>query len=125
MTQQSVASKNLGTRITTLMKKNVPFLILLSLLILFSFIAPNFMTFGNLRILIRQVSFSGIAAVGLMFVMISGGIDLSIGSQVVLTNVLLSIMMVYGKMDPVVAIPADFGSRFIAWCDQWFALNYP
>ncbi len=109
MTQNSVSSKNFGTRITSLMKKNVPFLILLSLLILFTFIAPNFMTFGNLRTLIRQVSFSGIAAVGLMFVMISGGIDLSIGSQVVLTNVLLSIMMVYGKMDPVVAIPLILG----------------
>jgi ribose transport system permease protein len=109
MNQNSVSSKNLGTRIASLMKKNVPFLILLSLLILFTFIAPNFMTFGNLRTLIRQVSFSGIAAVGLMFVMISGGIDLSIGSQVVLTNVLLSIMMVYGKMDPVVAIPLILG----------------
>jgi ribose transport system permease protein len=109
MNQQPTASNNFGTRITTLMKKNVPFLILLSLLILFSFMAPNFMTFGNLRILIRQVSFSGIAAVGLMFVMISGGIDLSIGSQVVLTNVLLAIMMVYGKMEPVVAIPLILG----------------
>jgi ribose/xylose/arabinose/galactoside ABC-type transport system permease subunit len=105
MNQNSVSSKTFGARITSLMKKNVPFLILLSLLILFSFIAPNFMTFGNLRTLIRQVSFSGIAAVGLMFVMISGGIDLSIGSQVVLTNVLLAILMVYGKMEPIVAIP--------------------
>ncbi len=50
MNNQATASKTLGTRITTLMKKNVPFLILLSLLILFSFMAPNFMTFGNLRI---------------------------------------------------------------------------
>ncbi len=109
MTLQPTASITFGARVVVLMKKNVPFLILLSLLILFSFMAPNFMTFGNLRILIRQVSFSGIAAVGLMFVMISGGIDLSIGSQVVLTNVLLSIMMVYGKMDPVVAIPLILG----------------
>jgi ribose/xylose/arabinose/galactoside ABC-type transport system permease subunit len=109
MNQNSVSSKNLDTRIVSLMKKNVPFLILLSLLILFSIIAPNFMTFGNLRTLIRQVSFSGIAAVGLMFVMISGGIDLSIGSQVVLTNVLLAIMMVYGKMEPGVAIPLILG----------------
>jgi ribose transport system permease protein len=109
MTHQTATSKNLGTRITTIMKKNVPFLILLSLLILFSLIAPNFMTFGNLRILIRQVSFSGIAAIGLMFVMISGGIDLSIGSQVVLTNVLLAIMMVDWKLDPGVAIPLILG----------------
>src|SRR5512139_3213705 len=105
MNRQSVSSKNLGARIVAIMKKNVPFLILLSLLILFSFIAPNFMTFGNLRTLIRQVSFSGIAAVGLMFVMISGGIDLSIGSQVILTNVLLAIMMVDWKLPPGVAIP--------------------
>jgi ribose transport system permease protein len=113
MNHQSVSLKNLGARIASIMKKNVPFLILLSLLILFSFIAPNFMTIGNLRTLIRQVSFSGIAAVGLMFVMISGGIDLSIGSQVVLTNVLLAIMMVYGKMEPVVAIPLILGVGLI------------
>jgi ribose transport system permease protein len=109
MNRPSVSSKNFRARIVAIMKKNVPFMILLSLLILFSFIAPNFMTFGNLRILIRQVSFSGIAAVGLMFVMISGGIDLSIGSQIVLTNVLLAIMMVYGKLEPVVAIPLILG----------------
>lgn len=86
-------------------KKNVPLMILLILLILFTFVAPNFMTFGNIRTLIRQVSFSGIAAVGLMFVMISGGIDLSIGSQIVFTNVLLSIMMVDWKLPPSLAIP--------------------
>jgi ribose/xylose/arabinose/galactoside ABC-type transport system permease subunit len=83
----------------------VPFLILVILVFLFSFIAPNFMTFGNLRTLIRQISFAGISAVGLMFVMISGGIDLSIGSQIVFSNVLLAIMMVDWKLQPAVAIP--------------------
>jgi ribose/xylose/arabinose/galactoside ABC-type transport system permease subunit len=63
------------------------------------------MTLGNLRTLIRQVSFAGISAVGLMFVMISGGIDLSIGSQIVFSNVLLAIMMADWKMDPALAIP--------------------
>ena len=63
------------------------------------------MTFGNLRTLIRQISFAGISAVGLMFVMISGGIDLSIGSQIVFSNVLLAIMMVDWKLPPAVAIP--------------------
>jgi ribose transport system permease protein len=96
---------NLGGRIGSIMKKNVPFLILIFLLFLFSFVAPNFMTFGNLRTLIRQVSFSGISAVGLMFVMISGGIDLSIGSQIVFSNVLLAIMMAEWKLPPSLAIP--------------------
>ena len=87
------------------MRKNMPFLILVFLVVLFSFIAPNFMTFGNLRTMIRQVSFAGISAVGLMFVMISGGIDLSIGSQIVFSNVLLAIMMADWKLPPAVAIP--------------------
>jgi ribose/xylose/arabinose/galactoside ABC-type transport system permease subunit len=83
----------------------MPFLILVSLVVLFSFIAPNFMTLGNLRTLIRQISFAGISAVGLIFVMISGGIDLSIGSQIVFGNVLLAIMMADWKLQPEVAIP--------------------
>ena len=105
MSNQPAFFKGFGVRFGLILKKNVPFLILLFLLILFSFIAPKFMTFGNLRTLIRQVSFSGISAVGLMFVMISGGIDLSIGSQIVFSNVLLAIMMVDWKLPPALAIP--------------------
>ncbi len=105
MSHQTMYTKTFGTRLSSLMKKNVPFLILIFLLILFTFVAPKFMTFGNLRTLIRQVSFSGISAVGLMFVMISGGIDLSIGSQIVFTNVLLAIMMADWKIEPGLAIP--------------------
>jgi ribose transport system permease protein len=105
MNNQSVFFKNFGSRLGTIMKKNVPFLILIFLVVLFTFIAPNFMSFGNLRTLIRQISFAGISAVGLIFVMISGGIDLSIGSQIVFSNVLLAIMMVDWKLPIGVAIP--------------------
>jgi ribose/xylose/arabinose/galactoside ABC-type transport system permease subunit len=105
MNAQSAVFKNFGDQAGAILKKNVPFVILVLLVILFSFIAPNFMTFGNLRTLIRQISFAGISAVGLMFVMISGGIDLSIGSQIVFSNVLLAIMMVDWKLPPAVAIP--------------------
>ena len=105
MSNQSIAFENFGYQMGSILKKNMPFLILVFLVILFSFVAPNFMTFGNLRTLIRQISFAGISAVGLMFVMISGGIDLSIGSQIVFSNVLLAIMMADWKLPPAVAIP--------------------
>jgi len=105
MNNQTISFKNFGNRIALFAKKNVPFLILVFLLILFSFIAQNFMTFRNMRTLIRQVSFTGISAVGLMFVMICGGIDLSIGSQIVFGNVLLAIMMVDWNLPLGIAIP--------------------
>ena len=105
MSNQTMVNYKFSARLGSILQKNVPFLILIFLLILFTFIAPNFMTVGNLRTMIRQISFAGISAVGLMFVMISGGIDLSIGSQIVFSNVLLAIMMVDWKLPPAVAIP--------------------
>jgi ribose/xylose/arabinose/galactoside ABC-type transport system permease subunit len=63
------------------------------------------MTLYNMPLMLRQVSFAGISAVGLMFVMIGGGIDLSIGSQIVLTNVVLSIMLAYGHVPVALGIP--------------------
>ena len=96
---------NLGGRISNAMRAYAPLMILIGLVILFTFISPNFMTAYNIRILIRQVSFVAISAVGLMFVMIGGGIDLSIGSQIIFTNIVLSIMMADWHIPLSIAIP--------------------
>jgi ribose/xylose/arabinose/galactoside ABC-type transport system permease subunit len=99
---------NLSGIATVIIRKYAPLLVLVLVLVLFSFIAPNFLTFNNFKLMIRQVSFVAISAVGLMFVMVSGGIDLSVGSQIIFTNIVLSLMMstTYGYgMDPLIAIP--------------------
>ncbi len=105
MKTQDTFMANLGGRISFALRAYAPLMILIGLLILFTIISPNFMTSYNLLILIRQVSFVAISAVGLMFVMIGGGIDLSIGSQIILTNVVLSIMMVDWQIPLGIAIP--------------------
>ena len=46
------------------MRQYAPLMILLGLVILFSIISPNFMTPYNILILVRQVSFVAISAVG-------------------------------------------------------------
>ncbi len=95
---------NLSARGGSLMRRYAPLLILISLVVLFSFISPNFLTFNNLRLMLRQVSFATISAVGIMFVMISGAIDLSIGSQIVFTNIVMAILMVRFGVHPALAI---------------------
>ena len=105
MKSQTAVRSNLGAKIGVGMRQYAPLMILIGLVILFSIISPNFMTPYNILILVRQVSFVAISAVGLMFVMIGGAIDLSIGSQIILTNIVLSIMMAYGRIPPIVAIP--------------------
>jgi ribose/xylose/arabinose/galactoside ABC-type transport system permease subunit len=100
--------KNLTGNIDKTARNYAPLLILLVTILLFSLIAPNFTTFNNIRLMVRQISFVTISAVGLMFVMVAGGIDLSVGSQIIFTNIALSLMMssTYGYgIDPLIAIP--------------------
>ncbi len=55
-------------------------LVLVLLLILFSSLAPSFLTANNLSILAKHVAISAILAIGMTFVVLAGGIDLSVGS---------------------------------------------
>ena len=52
-----------------------------------SVITPQFLTVQNLTIIVTQVSINALLAFGVTFVIITGGIDLSIGSMVAVTGV--------------------------------------
>ena len=67
--------------------------VLLGLMILFSSTSPYFLTIRNLTNIITQNTYFIIVAIGLSFVMISGGIDLSVGYQMSLVGVLTAMMM--------------------------------
>ena len=54
---------------------------------LLSWEAPSFLTLQNWIIVLRQISINGILAVGATYVLLTGGVDLSLGSMVALTGV--------------------------------------
>ncbi|MFC0323784.1 ribose ABC transporter permease [Gallibacterium melopsittaci] len=59
---------------------------LLVLIVIVSFISPNFFTIDNLLNILRQTSVNAIIAVGMTFVILTAGIDLSVGSILALTG---------------------------------------
>jgi ribose transport system permease protein len=63
-------------------------LFLVVLIIFFSLMTKAFLTFENFIIILRQVSIIGICAFGEAFVVIAGGLDLSVGSTVALSGVI-------------------------------------
>ena len=69
-------------------------LVLLALMALFSLASPYFLTLRNLTNIITQNTYFVIVAVGLSFVMIGGGIDLSVGYQMSLVGVATAMLMV-------------------------------
>ncbi|NLB69774.1 MAG: ABC transporter permease [Lentisphaerae bacterium] len=66
---------------------NGPYLALTALLIVCTFTSEVFFTVPNLLNITRQVSYSGIIALGMTFVIVAGGIDLSVGSLFALAGV--------------------------------------
>ena len=62
--------------------KYAPFVALLILFVISSLASPYFLKPRNLLNILRQVSYTGVIGLGMTFVIIAGGIDLSVGSMV-------------------------------------------
>ena len=68
-------------------------------------LTPHFLTLSNLLNVVQQTSINAIVAAGMTFVIISGGIDLSVGSIVALSGVALGTLLQSGY-PPAVALAA-------------------
>ena len=82
--------------------------ILLALVCLMAVIAlfePHFIRAGNLYLVSRQIALTAIVALGVFFVILTGGIDLSVGSTVGLSGFVCGLAMAAG-LSPVLAIIA-------------------
>lgn len=69
-----------------------------------TFVSSNFLSSYNIGIILRQMSFFGIAALGQTLVLIIGGIDLSVGSTAGLGGIMFAYFMVRMGINPVVSI---------------------
>ncbi len=61
---------------------------LLLLCLVITFVTPNFLTVSNITNIFTQVSVNAIIAVGMTFVILTGGIDLSVGSTLAISGAL-------------------------------------
>lgn len=65
----------------------------LAMVIILSLVSPVFRTSRNVISILLQVSLNGILALGMTFVITAGGIDLSIGSMLALTSVIIGLVL--------------------------------
>jgi len=66
---------------------------LLLLCVVMRFLSPHFLTTTNLLNILQQISIVSVVAVGMTFVIISGGIDLSVGSIVAFAGLIMALLM--------------------------------
>lgn len=69
---------------------------LVVLSIVFAVLSPEFLTAGNMTILVKHVAINALLAIGMTFVILSGGIDLSVGSIAGLAGMIAGALLTQG-----------------------------
>ena len=100
---QQEERKLLKTSSKEMLGKLGPLLGLFLIVIVITALNPSFMTTDNILNILRQVSISALIAFGMTFVILTGGIDLSVGSTLALTGAIAASMLASG-MDPVLTM---------------------
>ncbi|MEX2302253.1 MAG: ABC transporter permease [Bryobacterales bacterium] len=80
-----------------MLQKLLPFLTLIGLLVFLSIASPNFLTETNLASVVRQTATINIMALGMTLVIVSGGIDLSVGAILAFAGVMGTMAMAGGQ----------------------------
>ena len=94
-----------SNKFITFYKKFGIYVFLAAVVIIFSIIAPNFLSVANLINILRQVSIFGIVVIGVTMVMIGGGMDLSVGGIMAVVGMVMGYCMVnVGLPIPVAVI---------------------
>jgi ribose transport system ATP-binding protein len=90
---RGVSSRGLGERTLDLTLRHATVLIFACVLLYFGLQAPGFLAPESLGNIVKQSAFIGIAAIGITFVLLTAGIDLSVGSVMYLAPLVAGFAM--------------------------------
>jgi inositol transport system permease protein len=92
-------SEDKGLDFFGVVAKFAPLIFLVTLMVLFALLQPRFLSSINLFNVMRQVSITGLLAIGMTFVILTAGIDLSIGSLVAFAGLVAAAVAKGGLQD--------------------------
>lgn len=122
MSEASAASikkpaKFTSTDVQQLLLRGRAFIALILVVVVFTIIAPNFLAAANIEIMAKHVAINAILGIGMTFVILTGGIDLSVGSLVGLSAMIAGMLINQGIVLPqlgVIVYPHTWLIIFIA-----------
>lgn len=92
----AAATKGTGKadlNIVHLLLEGRAFFALIAIIVIFSILSPNYLSVSNFLTMTSQVAIFGLLATGMLLVILSGGIDLSVGSTLALCGVFAGFLM--------------------------------
>lgn len=73
--------------------RHAPLILFAVIFLLFGLLSPRFLSYQSFENIVKQASYIGIMAVGMTFVLLTAGIDLSVGSNMYLSAVVAGLLM--------------------------------
>lgn len=73
--------------------KNTPVILFIVIFIIFGILSPLFLQYQTFENILKQASYIGIVAVGMTFILLTGGIDLSVGSNMFLSASVFGLLL--------------------------------
>src|SRR3954464_3607409 len=83
---------------------------LIVIVVVFSLASPNFLQFDNIVGILLATSVNGVLALGVTFVIITGGIDLSLGTVMALAAVMTGVFVTNWHLPVVVGVLAGLAT---------------
>ncbi len=115
MTTRADPESKRGPNVFGLLKRFGPLMFLVVLMVIFAIMNPNFLNPVNLFNVMRQISITGLIALGMTFVILTAGIDLSVGSLLALCGMIAAVVAKGGTANTL-ALGAAGGAGY-----GWFA----
>lgn len=116
-------TKRINAVSQTLKTELLLFAILILLFVVFGMTSEVFLNFNNIMLLLRQASIYGIIAIGMVFVIISSGIDISVGSTVALSGVITAMCLNAGMEILQTLVLAIIGSLVVGMVNGLLIYN--
>ena len=107
----------------SMLRKIILLVLILVVMTFFTIMSPYFLTANNLFTLLQEASFLGIASVGVTFVMIAGGLDLSIGSATALTAMVCINFLEYTNLPVLLFLPISLLAGAFVGTFNGFVIN--
>ena len=111
-------------KVFSFITKNIVYMFFVILIIVFSIASSDFFTVNNLSNLIRQYTPYTLLSLGLLVVIITGGIDLSVGSIVALTNVVCGMLLMKTGWSTGPAILVSLTVGIVSGAISGFLVSY-
>jgi ribose transport system permease protein len=96
------------------MQKLLAFAALIVLFVVFSLSSPNFFQFSNIIGILLATAVNGILALGVTFIITTGGIDLSVGTVMTLSAVMAGVFITYWGLPVPLGVLAGLGTGALA-----------